>query len=455
MADLALGRYRGRMARENFHKRRDEAAGRPTRVVIVGAGFAGLAAARELATAPVEVTLVDRDNFHTFQPLLYQVATAGLATADIAHPVRGIVGRQRTLRFRQAKVIGADLDARILHLQGEDHEVDDLAYDHLILAAGAVVHTFDIPGVEHHGFPLYNLEDAATLRNHVLERFEAADARPELVAEGALNFVVVGGGPTGVEVAGALSELIDRVLRRDHRDLPVDRARVVLVEMQDDLLGAFAPPSREHARETLRERGVEVRTGTRVKRARAESVTFADGETMPAHTLVWAAGVRANPLGEMLGAPLGPGGRIEVDADLAVPGRPEIRAVGDVAALRSDGRLLPQLAPVAIDSGRHAARQIRRIVEGRETEPFRHRSRGTMATIGRSRAVAELPGGIRLRGTPAWLAWLGLHLVFLAGFRNRISVFVNWAWNWLTWDRGPRLIFGGGRLRRDRGSGRP
>src|SRR5699024_10232934 len=179
----------------------------------------------------------DRDNFHTFQPLLYQVATAGLASADIAHPVRGIVGRQGNVSFRQANVIGADVNARVLHLQGEDHEVDDLAYDHLILAVGAVVHTFDIPGVDHHGFPLYNLEDAATLRNHVLERFEAADARPELVADGALNFVVVGGGPTGVEVAGALRELIDRVLSRDHPGLAVDQARITLVEMQDDLLG--------------------------------------------------------------------------------------------------------------------------------------------------------------------------------------------------------------------------
>mgnify|MGYP001004122372 CR=1 FL=1 len=457
------------MARENFHKRsngeagedgagRLEPAGRRPQVVIVGAGFGGLAAAKELAGAPVEVTLVDRNNFHTFQPLLYQVATAGLASADVAYAVRGIVGRQANLEFRQATVIGADLDRRVLHVQGEEHEVDDLPFDHLVVAAGAVVHTFNIPGVDHHGFPLYNLEDAATLRNHVLERFEAADARPELVEHGALTFVVVGGGPTGVEVAGALAELIDRVLRRDHKRLAVDRARVVLVEMQDDLLGAFSPPSRDHARRTLVDRGVEVRAGARVSRVRADSVTFDDGETLPAHTLVWAAGVTANPVAAALGLPTGRGGRVVVDADLQVSGHPGVWAVGDVAAIAAGDRVLPQLAPVAMQSGRHAARQIRRLVTdpGAGTEAFRYRDKGTMATIGRSRAVAELPGGIRLRGTPAWLAWLGLHLVFLAGFRNRISVFVNWAWNWLTWDRGPRLVFRGARpLRRIRERDRP
>jgi NADH dehydrogenase len=409
-------------------------------VVIVGAGFGGLAAARELADAPVRVTLVDRDNFHTFQPLLYQVATSGLASADVAHPVRGIVGRRRGQAFRQATVIGADLDARVLHLEHPDHEVGDLAYDHLIVAAGAVTNTFAIPGVEEHGFPLYRLDEAVALRNHVLERFEAADADPALIDDGALTFVVVGGGPTGVEVAGALAELFDLVLRKDFPHLPVrDRARVVLVEREGALLGPFGARSQAHARQTLIERGVEVRTGTSVARVEATRVSFSDGEDLAAHTLVWAAGVQANPLGQVLGLPTGRGGRIEVAPNLAVAGTPGVWAIGDIA-----GTDLAQLAPVAMQGARHVARQI----AGRiGPEPFRYRDKGTMATIGRSRAVAELPFGIALQGLPAWLAWLGLHLVMLAGFRNRLSVFANWAWNWFTYDRGPRLIFGQARPR--------
>ena len=415
-------------------------------VVIVGAGFGGLAAARELADSPVRVTLVDQNNFHTFLPLLYQVATSGLASSDVAMPVRGIVNGHDNVSFRQATVAGADLAARCLHLHGEQHDVADLHFDHLIVAAGATTNTFGTPGVEEHGFPLYNLQDAVGLRNHVLERFEAADADPGLVDDGALTFVVVGGGPTGVEVAGALTELIGTVLRRDFRNLDVSRARVVLVEMRDDLLTPFSPPSRRHARETLEARGVDVRTGVHVERVHRDRVELPEGEVIPSHTLVWAAGIKANPVAEALGLPVVGSGRVPVGPDLQVRGIEGVWAVGDVAAIvdpgNSDGAPLPQLAPVAMQSGRHAARQIVRTIEGRTTEPFRYRDKGIMATIGRSRAVAELPFGIRLSGFPAWLAWLGLHLVFLAGFRNRLSVFVNWAWSWFTWDRGPRLIFG-------------
>jgi len=248
-------------------------------------------------------------------------------------------------------------------------------------------------------------------------------------------------------VAGALTELFQVVLRKDFRHLDVGRARVVLVEMQDHLLAPFGRASREHARQALEERGVEVRTGAQVARVRATRVTLADGEEIAAHTLVWAAGVKANPIGAALGLRTGRAGRIEVGPDLAVPDYPGVWAVGDVAAIvdahGAPDALLPQLAPVAIQSGRHVARQICCLAAGRPVPraPFRYRDKGTMATIGRSRAVAELPFGIRLRGFPAWLSWLGLHLVMLAGFRNRISVFANWAWNWLTYDRGPRLIF--------------
>jgi NADH dehydrogenase len=275
----------------------------------------------------------------------------------------------------------------------------------------------------------------------VLQRFEAADRDPTELDRGGLTFVVVGGGPTGVETAGALAELFAMVFRKDYPSLDVARARVVLIEMQDHLLHPFTASSRRHALETLRSRGVEVRLGAQVESVSGEAVTLAGGEVLPTQTLVWAAGVQANPLATTLGLPQGRGGRVTVERDLRVPGRPGAWAVGDVAAaVDRHGEVLPQLAPVAMQSGRHVARQIRRVIEGRPTVPFRYLDKGTMATIGRRAAVAELPGRIHLRGGLAWIAWLGLHLVTLLGPRNRASVLLNWAWNYLTWDRGPRLI---------------
>ncbi|NLD76015.1 MAG: NAD(P)/FAD-dependent oxidoreductase [Acidimicrobiales bacterium] len=439
---------------------------RKHKVVVVGSGFGGLAAAKALSKrssrssteADVEVTLVDRNNFHTFQPLLYQVATSGLNAADIAHPVRGIFHDSPGVSFVHAAVTGADLERGIVHLDGTSHPVDDVPFDDLVVAAGATTNTFGTPGVEEHGFPLYNLADATALRNHVLERFEAADVAPDLIDDGALTFVVVGGGPTGVEVAGALAELFSMVLRKDFKHLDVGRARVVLVEMLPQLLGPFSDPSRRHAREALEERGVEVRVEEQVERVEATRVVLAGGEEIPAHTLIWAAGVKANPLGALLGLPTVGSGRIEVGPDLNVTGHPNVWAVGDIAAsidARTDQGPLPQLAPVAMQGGVHVAEQIRRRIDGLPTVAFRYRDKGTMATIGRSHAVAELPLRIRLRGFPAWVAWLALHLVMLAGFRNRVSVFVNWAWNWFTWDRGPRVIFGGEGATRARASDRP
>jgi NADH dehydrogenase len=407
------------------------------KVVVIGAGFGGIEVARHLRGAPVEVTLVDRNNFHTFQPLLYQVATAGLNAADVAHAVRGLFHGQGNVRFRQASVTGVDWAARRVQLDGHD----DLPFDHLVVAGGATVTHFGTPGAAEHGFPLYTLPDAVALRNHIVERFESADADADELDRGGLTFVVVGGGPTGVETAGALAELFAMVFRKDYPGLDVSRARVVLVEMQDHLLGPFAPSSRAHALETLRSRGVEVRLGTAVASVTADAVTFADGEVLPCQTLVWAAGVQASPLATVLGVAQERGRRITVADDLQIPGHPGGWAIGDIAASRDKhGEVLPQLAPVAMQGGRHVARQIRRLLEGRPTEPFRYRDKGTMATIGRRAAVAELPGRIRLRGGIAWLAWLGLHLVFLVGKRNRLSVLLNWAWNYLTWDRGPRLI---------------
>jgi NADH dehydrogenase len=425
------------------------------KVVVVGAGFGGLEVARHLADQPVDLTLVDRNNFQTFQPLLYQVATAGLNAADVATVVRGRFHGQRNLRFRRATVTGVDWDAPAVLLDGQP----PLPFDQLVVAGGAAVTHFGTPGAAEHGFALYTLADAVRLRNHILERFEAAAARAAAglpPRDGDLTFVVVGGGPTGVETAGALAELFAMVFRKDYPELdvfgpsPTGRAlapadpppaRILLVELQDHLLSPFSPPSRRHALETLSSRGVEVRVGTGVAAVGPDSVTLETGEVVPCATLVWAAGVRANPLADVLGLEQGRGGRIVVGPDLRVPGREGVWAIGDIAAATdATGDLLPQLAPVAMQAGRHVARQIGRLAEGKATEPFRYFDKGTMATIGRRAAVAELPGRIRLRGGLAWLAWLGLHLVFLVGKRNRASVLLNWAWNYLTWDRGPRLL---------------
>lgn len=416
-----------------------------TRVVVVGAGFGGLATAEGLAGSSVEVTIVDGNNFHTFQPLLYQVATSGLNPADVAYPVRGIFQRHDDIGFRRAVVTGVDWAGGAVRLSSGA----DLPFDRLVVAAGATVNDFGIPGVAEHGFPLYVLPDAVRLRNHILGRFEAADADPTVVDDGGLTFVVVGGGPTGVEVAGALAELIEKVLHRDFRGSRVDvtRARVVLVEMADALLPPFHPSSQRHARQTLMERDVEVRTGTSVAEVTATRVSLESGEEIPAHTLVWAAGVKAGALAAALDVPTGPGGRVSVEADLRLAEHPEAFVIGDMAAIDDgDGGLLPGVAQVAMQSGAHVADLIRREVAGAGDvhEPFRYRDKGSMATIGRRSAVTELPHGIRLSGTVAWFAWLGLHLVYLMGFRNRISVFVNWAWNYLTWDRGARLILGSG-----------
>lgn len=417
--------------------------------MIIGAGFGGLSTAEALKHVPVDVTLVDRHNFHTFQPLLYQVATSGLNAADVAYPVRGIFRRQPNVTFRQATVSGVDWDRRVLAVESDDHAVEDLRFDHLVVAAGATTNTFGIEGVDRHGFPLYKLADAIRLRNHILERFEAVDADPSLIDQGALNFVVVGGGPTGVEVAGALSELFDMVLRRDFKTFDVSKARIVLVEMLDTLLKPFSSRSQQAAIDTLKERGVEVRLGVQVDAIDGTMVRFADGEELACQTLVWAAGVKASPLAATLELPTGRGGRVPVAADLTVAGRVDTYAIGDIAAIpdlsakpdeHGDRPPLPQLAPVAIQSGKHVAHTIAGRLEGKAPTPFHYLDKGTMATIGRSKAVAELPGRIHLRGRLAWFAWLGLHLLELAGFRNRLSVFLNWFWNYVTYDRGPRLI---------------
>jgi NADH dehydrogenase len=406
-------------------------------VVVIGAGFGGLAAVKGLRDVPVDVTLLDANNFHTFQPLLYQVATAGLDIDDVAYPVRGIFRRQRNVSIRMARVTGVDLDdRRVLVDRGEP-----LPYDHLVIAAGAVSADFGITGVREHTVPLKFVDDAIRLRQTVLDRFELAAASPSRRAAGELDVVVCGGGPTGVEMAGAMKELFTRVMTRDFPRSEMDRVRVVLVEAADRLLSTFSDVSSDRALRTLRRRGVEVVLGVGVASVTAEGVHLADGRFIPARTVVWAAGVRAAPLADVFGLPQGRGGRVVVEPDLSVPGHPEVFAIGDISAtLDEDGSLLPQVAQPAIQGGRYAAGQIARRLQGLAGEPFRYHDKGSMATIGRNEAVAELPQGIRLSGFVGWLSWLGLHLVQLMGFRNRANVMVNWAWNYLTYDRGARLL---------------
>lgn len=406
-------------------------------VVVVGAGFGGLAVARGLTDSPVDVTVIDARNHHTFQPLLYQVATAGLDVDDVCHSVRGIFQRQRNVRVMLARMTGIDQNRRcIVTADGAT-----VPYDSLVLACGAVTADFGVPGVQDHAFGLKNAADALDLRDHVLRQFEDVDARPD-GSPGRLTFVVVGAGPTGVELAGGLAELVHRVLRRDFPGLDVDRVRIVLLEASDAVLGTFAPRLGRRARRALERLGVEVKTGTTVAEVTAESAVLGDGSSIDTQTVVWAAGVRANPIGAALGLETDRGGRVVVDEMLRVAGSSGVYAIGDLAGSSGEaGRPLPQVAPVAIQGGEHVAATIAALVGvGEDPGPFSYRDKGSMATIGRHAAVAELPGGRAVSGPVGWVAWLALHLVMLIGFRNRANVVVNWVWNYLTYDRGSRVI---------------
>jgi NADH dehydrogenase len=409
------------------------------RVVVVGGGFAGLNAVKSLAKVkpPVRTTLLEQHNYHLFQPLLYQLATGVVQPADIAHPVRGIVRRHRRAGVRMATVAGVDLDAREVLTEAGAR----FPYDYLVLAAGAITATFGIPGVEEHGFPLKSMPDALRLRAHLLHQFELADNDPAQIEKGALTVVVGGGGPTGVEMAGALHELFKHVLVHDFPDLDISQARVVLLEAMDHLLAPFHPSSRQHALDILRKRDVEVRLGQALERATADEVVLKDGTVIPTRTLVWGAGVRAHPLADVLGLEQTRGGRIVVGEDLSVPGRPEVFVVGDLAgAGDGKGGLLPQVAQPAIQEARHAAQNIQRTLKGEPRTGFEYKDKGIMATIGRNAAVTELPSGARFKGVLAWYMWLALHLAYIIGFRSRVAVLVNWIWSYLTYDRHARII---------------
>jgi NADH dehydrogenase len=405
--------------------------------VILGGGFAGIGAAKSLKKSDVDVVLVDGHDYHTFQPLLYQVATGLLEQPAVGHPIRDLFHKQDNVRIHQDRVTGIDLEAREVSFD----ELEPERYDYLVLALGAEVNYFGVDGAAEHAFPLYTLADAVRLKNHVLERWEAADRKPQLMEEGALNMVVVGGGPTGVETAGAMAELYSGVFGKDYPDVAPEQARIVLVEASPEIFGMFKPDIRSYTEKALSERGVEVRTGEVVESVSPERVTLKSGEVLSAHTLVWGAGLQGNELVRSLGLELERGNRIGVDGELRVPSHPEVFAVGDIAAITDPktDQVLPQLGSVALQSGEHVGETIARGVEGKETKPFKYRDKGTMATIGRGAAVVQMLGGRTMKGKTAQMAWGTVHLALLPTNEDRAKAVVDWAGAGFTHQRSGRI----------------
>jgi NADH dehydrogenase len=412
-------------------------------VVIIGGGFGGLEAAQTLNGAPVRVTLVDRHNYHLFQPLLYQVATASLSPADVSSPIRWVLRRQRNVQVLLAHVQAVVPNERRIEIAGRraDAGPDSMSYDYLIVAAGATHAYFGHPEWESRAPGLKTLDDALEIRRQVLLAFEAAEREPDPDAQKRLlTFVIIGGGPTGVELAGALAEIARRTLTRNFRSIRPESARILLLEGGPDILPAFPAPLRRAAFESLVRLGVEVRVNAMVTNIDAAGV-WIGAEAIAAQTLLWAAGVATSPLARSLGAPLDRAGRVLAEPTLAVPGHPEIFVVGDICALSQDGKPLPGVAQVAKQQGAHAARNILRAIRGEPLTPFRYRDYGNMATIGRGSAVADI-ASLKISGFLAWLVWLFVHIFWLIGFRNRLSVIGEWAWAYVTFQRRARLITG-------------
>jgi NADH:quinone reductase (non-electrogenic) len=420
------------------------------RVVIIGGGFGGLYAAQALKHAPVQVTLVDRRNFHLFQPLLYQVATGALSPANIAAPLRAILKRQKNAHVLLAEVTDIDVPGR--HVILSDGAI---SYDTLIVATGVRHHYFGNERWAALAPGLKTVEDATEIRRRILLAFEAAEREPDAEQRSAwLTFVIVGAGPTGLELAGALGEISLHTLREDFRSINPAEARIVLVEAADRVLPPYPPVLSAKAARAVERLGVAVQTGATVTAIDTDSVTVRRGiseERIPTRTVLWAAGVQASPLGHVLeeraGATVDRAGRMIVEPDLSVPGHPEILVIGDLAHYRHQtGSPLPGVAPVAMQQGRYVAGLIERRLQQQPTPPFRYRDRGSMATIGRGAAVADLFGRVRFNGFLAWLAWLFVHLMYIVEFDNRLLVLTQWAWNYFTWNRGARLITGGSPL---------
>lgn len=407
-------------------------------VVIVGGGFGGLFAAKALKRMSVRVTLADRHNHHVFQPLLYQVATAGLSPGDIAAPIRWVLRHQDNVRVLLADVQGIDLAGRRVDLDGGQ----SLTYDYLILAAGATSSYFGHDEWASYAPSLKTLNDALELRAKTLRAYEMAERMPDPeLRKKLLTFVLVGGGPTGVEMAGAIAEIARQTLADEFRSIRTAEARVLLIEAGPSILGTFPENLREAARQSLQRLGVDVREGTAVTKIEDGRVWLGD-EAIDAETIIWTAGVRASSLGATLGVPLDRAGRVLVEPDLSVPGHPEAFVVGDMAGLLDpSGRQYPGVSQVAMQQAAHAARMIGRAMEQQPRRPFRYKDLGNMATIGRNAAIADL-GWLRLAGFPAWLLWLFIHIVWLIGFRNRILVLIQWAGAYLTYQRSVRLITG-------------
>lgn len=411
-------------------------------VVIIGGGFGGLTVAQNLGNQPVDVTLVDRTNYHLFQPLLYQVAMAGLSPADIAVPIRAAVHRQKNVRVILAEATGIDVEARRVDLKGQP----SLHYDMLVVAAGARTHYFGHPEWSKWALGLKDLDEAVEIRRRILLAFEAAEREPDPEKrKELLRFVVIGGGPTGVELAGTLAEIGRFVLSRDYRRIAPGDTEVTLLEAGPRVLSPYATDLSAKAQRQLEDLGVRVRTGTMVERVDDEGVHVRVGEsneTLPAAVVLWGAGVHARPLVQSLGVELDRGGRVIVNRDCSIPGHPEVFAIGDISHHPGeDGRPLPGLAPVAMQQARYVAKAIGADLRGRERGIFRYRDKGMMSTIGRSRAVAQI-GKLKFSGFLAWLSWTFVHLLFLVGFRNRAVVFFHWTYNYLTYRRGARLITG-------------
>ena len=409
---------------------------KPPRAVIVGGGFGGLYAAFALNRQAVDVTLLDRRNYHLFQPFLYQVATAGLSPADIAQPIRHILSRSPNIRVLLGEALSVDLDRRRVRLADSE-----LLYDYLILAAGSHESYFGHDEWKPYAPGLKNIEEALEIRRRILLAFETAEHEEDGVERRLLTtFVVVGGGPTGVELAGALAEMTRRALVHDFRAIDPSQARIILLEGGPRLLPTFAEPSSAAAQRRLEKMGVEVCLNTPVTKV-GPGFVEAGARRFDARTVLWAVGVSGSPLARTLGVPLDKAGRVGVRPDLSIPGHPEAFAIGDMARIIQDGRPVPGVAPAAIQMGRHAARNVLRLAEGKTALPFRYRDKGTMATIGRNSGLAEV-AGLRLHGFIAWVLWVIVHIASLIGFRSKLMVMAEWLWSYVTYGRGVRLITG-------------
>jgi len=394
------------------------------RVLVLGGGFGGIGAAQKLHKADVDVVLVDKNDYHTFQPLLYQVATGLVDQPSVGHPIRDLFDGQANARIHKDHVTAIDLDKREVQFA----ELGSVGYDYLVLGLGAEVNFFGVEGADH-ALPMYTLVDAVRLKDHVLGKWEAADKDPSLIVDGGLNIVVVGGGPTGVETAGALAELYSGDFRRDYPNIDEEAARITLVEAGPEIFSMFKPELRNYTVEALSKRGVEVMTGEVVESVTPRRVKLKSGTELKAHTLVWGAGLQGNALVQSLGLDLERGNRIAVDPELRLPSHPEVFVIGDVAAITDSKtqQVLPQLGSVALQSGEHAGETIAHLVEGKDPKPFKYHDKGTMATIGRGSAVVQMLGGRTMKGKSAQLAWGTVHLALLPTNENRAKAIVDWA----------------------------